>query len=121
MPAGRPRKEIDQKEFEKLCGLQCTQEEIAAFFDCSADTIERWCERTYELKFAEVFKQKRGLGKISLRRAQMATAESGNATMLIWLGKQHLDQREPKQAYELAVDIENLDVLADMMNAPDDD
>ena len=51
----------------------------------------------------------------------MATAESGNATMLIWLGKQHLDQREPKQNYELSVDIENLDALADMLNSEDDD
>jgi hypothetical protein len=24
----RPRKEIDQKQFENLCGLQCTLEEI---------------------------------------------------------------------------------------------
>ena len=121
MPAGRPRKEIDQKEFEKLCGLQCTQEEIAAFFDCSADTIDRWCERTYNLKFAEVFKQKRGLGKISLRRAQMATAESGNATMLIWLGKQHLDQKDTKQSYDISLEVENLGALADMLNAEDDD
>lgn len=29
----RPRKEIDQKNFESLCGLQCTKEEICGCFD----------------------------------------------------------------------------------------
>ena len=28
---GRPKKEIDQRQFENLCGLQCTQEEICGF------------------------------------------------------------------------------------------
>lgn len=28
----RPRKEIDQNQFENLCGLQCTLEEICSFF-----------------------------------------------------------------------------------------
>ena len=42
----RPKKEIDQEQFEKLCGLQCTKEEVADWFDCSEDTIERWCKAT---------------------------------------------------------------------------
>ena len=32
----RPLKEISQKDFEKLCGLQCTKEEICGFFDVMA-------------------------------------------------------------------------------------
>ena len=35
----RPRKEIDQNEFEKLCALQCTQEEICAWFDVTDKTL----------------------------------------------------------------------------------
>lgn len=93
MPAGRPRKEIDSVAFEKLCGLQCTLEEIASFFNVSSDTIERWCEREYEKKFAEVFAEKRANGKISLRRTQWALAEKSPA-MAIFLGKQYLGQRE---------------------------
>ena len=30
--AGRPRKNIDKEQFEKLCFLHCTLEEIAGFF-----------------------------------------------------------------------------------------
>ena len=34
------------------------------------------------------------MGKISLRRAQFEKAIGGNVAMMIWLGKQHLDQRD---------------------------
>lgn len=90
---GRPQKEIDQKQFENLCGLQCTLAEIANFFDCSEDTIERWCKRTYSDSFAESFKKHSGKGKISLRRAQFRLAEK-NAAMAIFLGKQYLHQKD---------------------------
>ena len=89
----RPRKEIDQKQFEHLCGLQCTLEEICGWFDVTDKTLDSWCKRTYNASFSEVFKQKRGNGKISLRRMQWRLAEQ-NATMAIWLGKQYLDQRD---------------------------
>jgi IS30 family transposase len=89
----RPRKEISQQEFEKLCKLQCTQQEIADWFDCSPDTIERWCQREYNKRFAEVFAQNRGKGKISLRRMQWQLAEKSPA-MAIFLGKNMLGQTD---------------------------
>lgn len=89
----RPRKEIDQKQFENLCGLQCTKEEICGWFDITDKTLENWCKRTYKAGFSETFRQKRGLGKISLRRHQWRLAEK-NAAMAIWLGKQYLGQRD---------------------------
>ena len=89
----RPRIEIDKIQFEKLCGLQCTKDEIAGYFGCSEDTIERWCKREYKENFAAIFAQKRISGKISLRRWQFKMAEH-NVTMAIWLGKQYLGQRE---------------------------
>ena len=90
---GRPQKEIDQTQFEKLCGLQCTQEEIAGWFDCSPDTIENWCKRTYRESFSEVFEKKREAGKISLRRSQWRLAEK-SAAMAIFLGKNYLGQSD---------------------------
>lgn len=89
----RPRAEIDQVEFEKLCGLQCPLDEIASWFLVSPDTIERWCKRTYGKRFADVFAEKRGRGKIALRRAQFELAKK-SAAMGIWLGKQYLNQKE---------------------------
>lgn len=87
----RPQIQIDKEQFEKLCGLQCPLDEIADWFTCSSDTIERWCKRTYNKSFAEVFSEKRGRGKIALRRAQFELAKH-NASMAIFLGKNYLGQ-----------------------------
>lgn len=103
----RPLKEISQKDFEKLCGLQCTKGEICCFFDVTDKTLERWCKRTYRKGFSEVFEQKRGTGKISLRRSQFELATK-NASMAIWLGKQYLGQRDaPEEDRDGAAFVDN--------------
>ncbi|MEB3218967.1 MAG: hypothetical protein VKN72_22405 [Nostocales cyanobacterium 94392] len=91
---GRPRIEIDWKEFDKLCGLQCTLEEIAGWFNCSIDTIENRVKEVHGITFSEYFSQKRASGRISLRRKQYESAMSGNTALLIWLGKQYLNQSD---------------------------
>jgi AraC-like DNA-binding protein len=101
---GRPKKEINQETFEKLCGIMCTLEEIAGVFNCSEDTIERWCKETYNETFAETSKRFQGTGKSSLRRMQFKLAER-SAAMAIFLGKQYLGQKdtietEDKEALE---------------------
>lgn len=90
---GRPKKDIPKDQFEKLCGLQCTEEEIAGYFNCSIETISRFCKREYKTTFVEVYKKLSANGKISLRRNQFRLSEK-NAAMAIWLGKQYLGQRE---------------------------
>lgn len=94
---GRPRIEIDQAEFEDLCSMQCTLAEMAGWFRCSEDTIERWCKRTYKQGFAEVFRQKRQLGYVSLRRKSFQMAMDGNTTMMIFLLKNHLHMTDSVQ------------------------
>ena len=90
---GRPRKEIDQTQFEKLCGLQCTEEEILGWFDITDKTLCSWCKRTYGSTFSDVYAKKRETGKISLRRAQFKLAEK-SAAMAIFLGKNYLGQKD---------------------------
>lgn len=113
----RPRKEIDQKQFENLCGLQCTKEEICGFFCTTDKTLENWCRRTYKAGFSEVFKQKRGIGKISLRRSQWRLAEK-NANMAIWLGKQYLDQKDHIEATNGGEIEVRMRALADIIEKP---
>ena len=84
---------IDKKQFENLCGLQCTLLEICDFFDVEDDTLNSWCKKTYGTTFSEVFKIKRGTGQISLRRTQWKLAEK-SAAMAIFLGKQYLGQTD---------------------------
>ena len=112
---GRPRKEINKQQFENLCGLQCTEEEVASFFDCSVDTVERFCKREYKATFAEVFKIKRGIGKISLRRSQMKLAEKYPA-MAIFLGKQYLDQTDKIETTIAGIDDNLRTEIEDFLN-----
>jgi len=94
----RPRIEIDWDQFDKLCAIQATLTDIAAWFSCSVDTIERAVKREQKMSFADYFAIKRGRGKIGLRRKQYEVAMAGNVPMLIWLGKQYLDQAEKQHA-----------------------
>lgn len=111
---GRPRLEIDQTEFEKLCGLQCTLIEIAGWFNCSEDTIERWAKRTYSVNFADAHKKLSSGGKISLRREMFRVALTGNVGMLIWLSKQHLGMSEKvEQKQEVAAKVEAIEYVAE--------
>ena len=89
----RPRKEIDKEQFEKLCGLQCSKNEICGWFDVTDKTLDRWCAETYKSSFSDVFAKKRSHGLISLRRSQFKLAEK-SATMAIFLGKNYLGQNE---------------------------
>lgn len=106
----RPKLKIDKNVFEDLCELQCTLPEFSSFLHVSEDTIERWCQRTYKRNFAEVFAEKRGAGKVSLRRSQFRLAET-NPTMAIWLGKQYLGQTDKQ---EIAISTQTDETIKEM-------
>ena len=114
----RPATVIKWDDVEKLCGLQCTQEEIAQFCGVTVDTLNARCKADHEMSFSEFFDAKRGLGKVSLSRAQWQLAIKGNPTLLIWLGKQYLGQRD-KTSAELSgpdgkpVEVSNASALTD--------
>lgn len=117
---GRPPVPIDKDQFEKLCAIQATEEEIAGWFKCSEETIRRWCKKTYKQQFCEVYKRLSANGKISLRRTQFKIAEQGNATMAIWLGKQLLGQRDKQ---EMALETEKdfvINIMPASSGKPDD-
>ena len=80
---------IDLAELEKLCSLQCTDEEIGAWFNVTTRTIER---KRKKRAFADVMDRGKAKGRISVRRQQMKLLEAGNATMGVWLGKNILGQ-----------------------------
>ena len=101
---------IDKDQFEKLCGLQCTETEIIGYFGISKDTLIRWCKETYNMDFANIYEQKKGTGKIALRRFQMQQAEK-NPTMAIWLGKQYLNQTDKIETNnEIKLPVFNIEV-----------
>ena len=109
---GRPRIEIDREQFQKLCAIQCTLSEIAAWFKCSEDTIENWCKRELKMSFSDAHKIWSADGKISLRRTQFKMAEH-NVSMAMFLGKVYLGQREVQ---DVVISAENADDTIRRMN-----
>lgn len=83
---GRPKKDIDEEQVLRLAAINCSYAEMAAVLGCDESTLTR--------RFAQVIKKGREQGNMSLKRKQYEIAMGGNVTMLIWLGKQRLDQRE---------------------------
>jgi hypothetical protein len=96
---GRPRAEIDKQQFEKLCGIMCTESEICDVFDICEDTLNAWCKRTYKKTFSDTYKKLSAKGKASLRRKQFKIAET-NAAMAIFLGKNYLGQTDKIETNE---------------------
>lgn len=91
---GRPPAPIDPDQVERLAAMQCTDEEIAHFFGVTIRTFQR---RKKKADLSERVAQGRDRGKISLRRLQWMTANSGDraaVVMQIWLGKQILNQKD---------------------------
>ncbi|MCL2310881.1 MAG: hypothetical protein FWC41_00120 [Firmicutes bacterium] len=86
MPAGRPKKEIDQKQFEVLCYMQMTKKDICEVLDVSENKLSAWCEEKYGDKFCVIYSQKRVLGKASFRKSFYELAKK-NATAAIYVDK----------------------------------
>ena len=83
---GITKKVVFDEDVYKLATMGCSDREIATWFDIKEDTLR--------YNFAEIIAKGREDMKQSLRRAQIRLALSGNATMLIWLGKNILGQSE---------------------------
>ena len=82
-------KPVDAKVVSRLAARGCTDTGIAARCGVLTDTIAR--------NFAEILiKNREGL-KQTLREKQIQIAKRGNVTMLIWLGKQMLEQRDKQE------------------------
>ena len=86
MPAGRPAIILDESRIVELASKGLTQKEIAAIMGVSSRTIER--------NYGESCEKGRELCNGMLRAKQVEVALAGNPTMLIWLGKQNLGQRD---------------------------
>ena len=95
--AGRKAIFIDWEKVDNMAAIHCTGPEIAAVLGVSEDTMTRATKREKKMKFAEYIEQKRGKGRASLRHRQWQAADAGDKTMLVWLGKNWLDQTDKMQ------------------------
>jgi hypothetical protein len=83
---GKTKKVVFDADVYKLAAMGCTNREIATWFDVD--------ENTLAYNFKDILAKGREELKQSLRKAQIRLALSGNATMLVWLGKNILGQSD---------------------------
>ena len=86
--AGRPKVEVDEELLYKLASIHCTIKEMVDILGVSEDTLRR------RKDLAGIIAKGKADGKMRLRRKQVEVAMSGNAVMLIWLGKNLLGQSD---------------------------
>ncbi len=87
----RPEAKIDLVELEKLCNMQCTDEEVAAFFGVNKRTIMR---RRKVAKFRDIMDRAKAKGRISVRRHLFRLAGKDNVAAAIFLSKNLLGYRD---------------------------
>ena len=94
-PMGRPVVQIDLEMVEDLAENGCKQETIADLMGFSINLFRthKDLKRCYKKAVAD--------RKAKLRFWQTQRAKAGDTGMLIWLGKQELGQREPKNETEI--------------------
>ena len=97
--AGRKPKPIDYDLLERLCNIQCTNEEIAAGLDIGVNTVTRLLQS--DEHFGEVYNKGKANGRMSVRRMQFKAAQEGSIGMMIWLGKQVLGQSDKSEVGEI--------------------
>lgn len=108
---GRPEKPIDWDKVDHLLVAGCTGTECAAYFNVHSRTFYHRIEEKYGVCFTDYASEKREKGKSILRVKQFekAAVDKDN-TMLIWLGKNILDQRDTAKV-ELHAQVEVLQNL----------
>lgn len=90
--AGRPKININWDRVEELLEAGAGAEGIAALIGCDRDTLYKRCKKDKKCEFSTLRQLKRAKGDEMIREAQFKAAITGDKTMMIWLGKNRLNQ-----------------------------
>ena len=106
MPALGQRKEIEipVEKIRQLASIGCTDEEVALIAGIDDSTLQR--------RFAPLLKEGRAAFKAEIRRMQWKRCLDGSDTMLIFLGKVVLHQKERTE-----FTLEATDTLAEFISS----
>ncbi len=106
--AGHPGIPIDWQVIDDLLIAGSLGTEVAAFFGMHPNTLYRKVEEEKGINFSEYSAQKKSTGEAMLRKQQynkaLGLSKDGDNTLLIWLGKQRLNQSESPQEVTVSTD-----------------
>lgn len=91
-----PRRKLNRSQFESLCVMQCTAEELFGWFGCSESDLDSWCCENYGESFRDSFDRLSLDGRILLRKEQVAAAKK-NVSMARHLEAQRAGHDAPPQ------------------------
>ena len=95
--AGRKKFIIDWAKVDNALMAGSNGVQVAAMLGISFDTLSRRTNEDKSADFAEYMRQKREKGNNLLKAMQYRLAMDGDRGMLIWLGKNRLDQSDKKE------------------------
>lgn len=91
----RPEKPIDWERVDELLECGCLGNEIAAHYNMHPNTFYDRVVNKYKMSFTDYQAEKKFKGDSLIRESQFKKAiKKLDNTMLIWLGKQRLGQKE---------------------------
>jgi hypothetical protein len=92
--AGRPAAAIDWRTVDALLQAGCSGVQVSSRLGIHPNTLYERCSQEHNCDFSEYSRLKREHGETLLLQKQFDAAMKGDRTMLIWLGKQRLGQKE---------------------------
>jgi hypothetical protein len=108
---GRRKLNIPWQKVDEYLRCHCTGVEIAASLGCHPQTLYEATFREKNQEWREYANEHYGAGRQLLRVAQFKKALEGHYGMLVWLGKQYLNQYD-RQAIavknEIDIDVSKL-------------
>jgi hypothetical protein len=105
----RPEKHIDWLKVDQLLMAGCNGAQIAPHFDMHQETFYDRVRDKHGIGFTEYCAIKRKQGDSLLLAKQYEKALKGDNTLLIWLGKTRLEQKEAINYTHQSPDQENID------------
>jgi plasmid maintenance system antidote protein VapI len=113
-PPHRPAVVVDWDFVDRNLEAGCDGTEVAAALGIAADTLYRHCQKEKGMTFDAYKQLKKARGDSLLKTKQFAVAMQGDRTMLVWLGKQRLSQRDKQEVeHDGAVEIKIIREIKD--------
>lgn len=114
----RPTLKINWERVDELLMAGCPGSKIAAALGVCAETLYDRCQQEKSTSFSEYAQQKKQAGDSLIHEVQFRKAlglvDKGDNTLLIWLGKNRLDQKENPN--EIVIAPETLERFDAVMN-----
>lgn len=101
----RPSTDVEWKTVDEMLMAGCLGTEVAAYYGIHPDTFYKKVEQQKGMGFTAYLQEKRSKGDALLRTKQYEKALKGDNTLLIWLGKNRLEQRESPQEHTVNEDV----------------